>query len=98
MAEGLEIFDANGQQVFGPGSSNVTILGVATANKSNGSIVNSNLSRGAPVVISALPLGAGDIVYYMPIVTFSGNTMSWTYEVSGASYNSEFRIIYGVRA
>jgi len=96
MEAGLWIYDTSGGIRFGPGTSNVTILGVVETGKTNGSVTNALLSKGTPVFGGALPIGGTS--FAIPDVTFSGNTMSWTFRVSGANNNQPVRIIYGVRA
>ena len=98
MADGLAIWSEDGRLLFGPTTSNVTVLGIVNTGKSNGSINNPALSIGMPVVVQALA-SEGDITsFYMPRIQFSGSTLSWSFEVSGANYNVPARIIYGVRA
>lgn len=96
MEAGLWIYDDQGRERFSPGTSNVTVLGIIETTKSNGSITNPLLAKGTPIVVSAHAIAGTS--FTIPDITFSGNTMSWTFRVNGANYNQPVRIAYGVRA
>lgn len=96
MTAGIWIYEPDGVTVrVGPGTSNVTILGVVSTGTSSGSITNAMLSKGRPVVVSAVPINTTAFRY--PKIRFSGNTMTWTFDTAGSS-NAPMRIIYGIRA
>lgn len=93
----LRIYAEDGvTELFGPGTSNVTALGVVSTGKSNGSISHPLFARGRPVIISALPEAGTS--FTIPDIVISGTTISWTFNVSGANYNQPVRLAYGVRA
>jgi len=97
METGLWIYADDGTTVlFGPGTSNVTALGFVTTGKSNGSVTHPMFARGRPVVISALPLAGTS--FSVPDIVISGDTIAWSFDQSGASWNQPVRIGYGVRA
>lgn len=97
MEPGLWIYAEDGTTVlFGPGTSNVTVLGTVTTGKTNGSVSHPLFARGRPVVVSVLP--AEGTSWTIPDVVISGNSISWSFTVSGANYNQPVRIAYGVRA
>lgn len=97
MQAGLWLYDNQGRERFGPGVSNVTILGVVDTGQTNGSVTSSEFSKGTPVIISAYAL-AGSTTSLLPKITRTSNGIFWTFQVSGASGNLPFRIVYGVRA
>jgi hypothetical protein len=97
MEPALWIWAADGTTVlFGPGTSNVTALGIVSTGKSNGSVSHPLFARGRPVIISALPESGTS--YTIPDIVISGNTISWSFKVSGANYNQPVRLAFGVRA
>ena len=97
MEPGLWIYAEDGTTLlFGPGTSNVTVLGVVDTGKNNGAITHPLFASGRPVVVSALPVAGTS--YTIPDITISGTTITWAFRVSGASYNQPVRIAYGVRA
>lgn len=96
MEAGLWIYDDQNRLRFGPGTSNVTVLGIIETTKSNGSVTNPLLAKGTPIVVSAYAIAGTS--FSVPEITFSGNTMSWAFRVNGANYNQPVRIAYGVRA
>ena len=95
---GLYLYDDQGREKFSPATSNVTVLGIVNTGKSNGSVTNPVLAKGTPVIVASLPNDGSNATFNMPKVTASGTTISWTWKQSGANYNVEHRIVYGVRA
>nr|WP_303682672.1 hypothetical protein [Brevundimonas naejangsanensis] len=93
---GLWLYDAQGRQVSGPGTSNVTVLGVVDTGKVNGSVSHPGFALGRPCIVMAR--ATEGVTTWPPRITISGTTISWSYEVSGANLNQPFRIIYGVRS
>ena len=96
MEAGLWLYDDQGRVKFGPGTSNVTVLGVVETTKADGSITNPLFAKGFPIVVSAYATSGS--TFSVPNITFSGNTMSWKFRVTNAVYNRPVRITYGFRA
>lgn len=92
---GIKIWDANGVQIIGPNTSIGSIIGVVETNKINGSITNAKFSLGTPRVFACVPVSNSYVFASYPIITFSGNTMTWTYESPEFSGNPNMRILYG---
>lgn len=96
MDAGLWLYDSLGRERFGSDSSNVTILGAVETGKTNGSVSDPSFAKGTPIIISAYALSS--VTTALPKITKSSGGISWAFEVSGASGNIPFRIVYGVRA
>ena len=92
---GVKIWDKDGKLVVGPTTAVGSILGVTTTGGVNGSLSDSRFSQGTPRVFAALPVSGSASDLYMPIFSFSGNTLTWTYN-AGSFYRPDTRIIYGV--
>lgn len=90
---GIKIWSPDGKLLVGPDTSIGAIIGAVNTNGTNGSITDSRFSLGIPRVFSAIPVGS-TTYFWPPIITFSGNTMSWTYQES-SPHNPNLRIIYG---
>lgn len=96
MEPGLWIYAEDGTTLlFGPGTSNVTVLGVVDTGKNGGSINHPMFALGRPVVVSALP--AAGTSFTIPDISITGTTITWSFRVDGANYNQPVRIAYGVR-
>lgn len=93
---GLWLYDDQGRERFGPGTSNVTILGIINTGTTNGSVSNALLALGTPVIIGAFAQTGPTTA--LPTITKGGTTISWAFAVSGSPGNVPFRIIYGYRA
>ena len=91
MPLGLQVFDASGNVIVDTSTRLGRILGVTNTNTSTGSLVNSNFSTGTPFWY-AIPLLRND-VHFGPLITVSGNTLSWDYQ--GRTFVNH-RIVYGV--
>lgn len=94
---GLDVWDASGRHVFGTSTRCARLLGQVNTGTGNGSINDGRLTEGTPFfqIIST----AQNTLTYVPAVTFSGSTLSWTWPGSlDATYHSNCVITYGVFA
>lgn len=92
MGAGLQVFDASGEIVSDDSTQIGRVLGYVDTGTSDGSLTNATLAEGKPwYQIMGLDVG-----YYCLLaeVSFSGTTMSWTF--NGSTYKNSCRIIYGV--
>lgn len=91
MAAGLEVWNSSGVLVFSRTDRIGKALGIHLIPAGvNGSISNSNLSRGTPFWTLS-PTG----IYFFkgPTITVSGNTLSWDWEgIAGI----DMILVYGV--
>lgn len=91
MPAGLQVFDASGNLVTNITDRIGRVLGTIETGTSNGSVTGvSGFSTGTPFKMCVTLSGLG---YYMPTVTISGTTLSWTFPSGG---QSECIIVYGV--
>lgn len=95
MSAGLRIWSSTGVLLQDPSNRIGTLLGVTTTTKNNGSITDARFAQGTPAVFKVLP-STNARIFIPPKVTFSGNTMSWTFNTPGAAGNSPVRIMYGI--
>lgn len=82
-----------GEIIVDPNTRLGTILGVVTANKTNGSLVNAGFLKGEPfwcIINTDASVSLTGLK-----VSVSGSTMSWIYKNSGLSSNGIYRIVYG---
>jgi hypothetical protein len=93
VPQGLQIWDATSNLILDTTSRIPKLLGSTTVS-TNGNLNNSDFSTGTPYAL-VLPIteGVGEI-HTLPEVTFSGNTMTWTYV--GGMTNLQVLIIYGI--
>ncbi len=91
---GIKIWSPDGKLLVGPDTSIGAIIGAVDTNKVNGSISDARFSKGIPRVFSVLPIGTNGTLFWLPKITFSGNTMTWTYSFA-SNQNPNIRIIYG---
>jgi hypothetical protein len=94
MPAGFQTFDDSGAVDLDTSTRVATVINVVTTGKSNGSVTNAAFSKGEPFW-SAIPKG-GSWTVFAPKITVSGNTLSWTFNNSGASYNTDHDIVYGI--
>jgi hypothetical protein len=93
MPQGLQVWDAAGNVAIDTTSSVGTIVGSVAYGNTNGSATISEFSLGRPVWF-VLP-GTGGSSVYQPNITVSGNTLSWTWTISGSASNPPGVIAYG---
>lgn len=100
MAEGLQIWDAAGNNILDTTTRVGFVLGLVNIGKTDGYIENNNLGQGTPFY-TVTPYYEGLISLALPTVTISqvnGNwRLSWTWAQSGADSNSACQLIYGIR-
>lgn len=93
MPQGLQVFDASGNVVLDLGTSTGRFIGSVTTGSVGGSVTSAALATGTPFYTILLLSGA-DLGLKSPDVSFSGDTMTWTY--SGATAINNAIILYGV--
>lgn len=96
MEAGVWLYDSLGRERFGPGTSNVTLLGSVSTGKVNGSVSHPDFAKGTPVIVSATAESGTTV--FLPTITKSASAISWAFATSGALSNVPFRIRFGVRA
>lgn len=97
MEPGLWIYADDGVTVlFGPSTSNVTVIGVIETGRTNGSFTHALFQKGRPVIVSALPIAGAS--FSVPDITTSASGIAWTFPTPNANYNQPCRITFGVRA
>ena len=104
MAYGLRVWDASGNLIVDASTRLGRIIGwIPEAQAlSNGSITVPEFSEGTPFSLFLNPQAAVEFYsksqpvgpYGFPVVTFSGNTMSWTYDAN--IIRQPVAIAYGV--
>ena len=97
MPQGLQVWDSSGNLIVDTNSSLGVILGTHTITKSagNGSLSVGDLSLGTPFFTVITSTGT-----FYPIVSVSGSTISWTYDLFAQIYEpgtSTYTILYGYR-
>lgn len=93
MPQGLQINDEAGNLIVDITTRLNRVIGRVDVNKVNGSVSNAGFAEGIPYFVM---LGQ-DIGLVSPNVTFSGNTMTWTYDVVAPDeYKDNTIILYGV--
>jgi hypothetical protein len=95
MGLGLQIWDASGTQVLDTSWRMGRVLGQLTGITQNGSVNIPDLSQGTPWAFAFNTTGVGG-VGTNAYVTFSGTTMSWTFDSMASSSPFPTIIVYGV--
>lgn len=98
MSAGLKIWNADGSVRAGPGTPFGTILGVvADTTKFSGSksVPEFAQAGGTPSIFAVIPLESGNYIT-VPKISINSNSVSWTYDQSGANFNGRVMIVYGV--
>jgi hypothetical protein len=93
VAQGLQIFDASGNLILDLGDATGRFLGSIDTGNVDGSTTNAALTSGTPFAVVLLKSGS-TFGFKTPDVTFSGTTMSWTYD--GATSKNDATILFGV--
>jgi hypothetical protein len=98
MPAGLQTFDAQGNILIDTSTRVGTLLGTVATGKSDGSILVPAFSLGTPFwSITSLDSSS---TFYAPKVTAGfidgAYRLKWVFNVSGANYNNQFQITYGV--
>lgn len=94
MSFGMVVKNASGVTIIDENSKLARVLGTVYVPQTNGSLTDAGFATGVPfgaVVVADTLFGSKPGA---PTVTFSGNTMSWSYPYS--SMKSNVYIIYGV--
>ena len=94
MPAGLQIWDASGNLIFDTPTRCGRVLGTVTFGTMNGSVTNAQFAAGTPFwfVSQSSPGYAA----YQPTIAVVGNTLSWSWTVSGSTGNIGGTIIYGI--
>lgn len=93
MPAGLQIWDAAGRLQVDISTKLYRFIGAVSSGTSAGSIANDGLYQGTPFSFSVLSGSAG-FGAFGPIVTFSGNVMSWSFKPGTPAISAT--IFYGV--
>jgi hypothetical protein len=100
MGYGLQIFDASGVEVFGPGHQTVKFLGEATVGSTGvdtatGTITDARFTAyaGHTPFFAEVEGGNGTNLGYAAQWSFSGNDLNWSFP---QSTRPKTRIIYGI--
>lgn len=96
MEAGLWLYDSLGRERFGPGTSNITLLGVVVTGRVNGSVSHPDFAKGRPVIVSAMATEGPTSL--LPKITKSASGIAWSFASSNSNANVSVRILYGVRA
>ena len=95
MAVGLRLYDANGNTILDETYSTGRVMGIITVDYAvnpNGNISDDRFGLGIPFGFALSTLN------FPPVVTFSGNTMSWARSRNNAGQfptTGSYRIMYG---
>ncbi len=95
MPQGLRIFDENGDVVIDTSARLGRILGTTTISGSDGDVTNSGFGDGDPFWMVMRKISGGGSVK-PPRMTFSGTTLSWTYDGVSSGLRQHVILIYGV--
>lgn len=91
MAAGLQVWDANGDQIVDTTTRLGRIIGITTISTNTGSINDADFADGTPFFI-ATPTNVSS-PSFGPKLSMSGTTLSWDFE--GRTVSSH-RLVYGV--
>jgi hypothetical protein len=94
MAYGLKVWDSLGNVVLDTDTRVGRVIGTITTGTTNGSLTSAAFSQGSPFY-TVYTVG-GSSYEVQPYVQVVGTTLSWYWDTSGASYNANCIIIYGV--
>ena len=92
MIQGLQVFDASSRLVVNVTDRIPRTLGTIWTGTVSGSTSHSGLAQGDPW-FTMLGQEPG---FVSPEVTFSGNTMSWTFTSTVTDYRDSCLILFGV--
>ncbi len=93
MGQGLQVWDAAGNQIVDVSDRLGRVLGVTTlTGGTDGSVSNAGLATGTPFW-ACIPVATGAAP--TPGISVSGTTLSWDFE-AGIGYAPSYRLIYGV--
>lgn len=92
MPHGLRTWDASGNMVIDVSTRLTSIIGVASVTSSNGSVTNADFARGTPFwYFTNIPAGIAT-----PDVSFSGTTLSWTWNANTTFFpRGNMNLVYG---
>lgn len=77
MPSGIKIWDASGNVVFDTTVKAGRVLGQVSTGTANGSVTNADFSQGVGwFTVAPVATGLGT---YVPTVTLSGTTVSWSF-------------------
>lgn len=101
MPAGYQQWDASGNLILDTSTivgrffGKINIGGAGSAK--TGSVTNAKFSQGTPFYVAVNTLGV-DVEGYGVVITFSGNTMTWTYPQAGNTgpERPNATIVYGV--
>ncbi|RRU23567.1 hypothetical protein [Stenotrophomonas sp. 278] len=93
MIAGLEVNDAAGQPVISVTDRLPRTLGTVWTGTTSGSVGHAGLEQGEPW----FTILGQEIGYVSPEVSFSGTTMTWTFESAVTAFRDNCLILYGVR-
>ncbi|EXS68274.1 hypothetical protein BF95_11790 [Sphingobium sp. Ant17] len=93
MPSGIEIYDESGNLTVDRFTSLGRILGSVNTNGSSGFINHEGFATGQPLYFVYAQVSNNQWAYEWPDISFSGQTMSWSYQ-SNITVNNT--IVYGV--
>lgn len=94
MPQGLQCWDANGNQIIDATDSFTRILGyVVTGSSGSGTIIDENFTKATPWFVTFVTRKTVDPQGFS--VAISGNTLTWWFDHNN-SWQYPHRIIYGV--
>lgn len=100
MPAGLQIWDEAGNFILDTTSIVGRLIGTIDASAMSGSVNVVGLDQGTPFAIPIMDVGSGAQTYStisLPIVTFSGSTVSWTRQGIASGTPVSCQLILGVR-
>lgn len=95
MAQGLEIYDASGNFVMATSHFLGRILGVTIlTGGTNGSLTDAGFGTGAFPFWGCYPFAYAPT--FMPDISVSGNTLSWSFPSGGDWSGKYYMLFYGI--
>ena len=95
MPTGFECYDTQGRLTLSLSDSITRIIGTVDTGLANGSISVPALTSGRPFFITT-GLDSVKLDFYMPRVSVSGSTLTWTFVQATDNFRKACRIVYGV--
>lgn len=97
MPFGLQIWNANSELTVGLTDSLTKYVGTFALgeNSGNGSATYAGLAGGRPFAV-CWRTSTTPTMYFVPLITFSGTTVYWTYPGSSTSSRAAVRVVIGV--
>jgi hypothetical protein len=100
MPQGLQCFDENGNIILDVTGRITRVLGRFNTGTSPGSLVDPNLLAGTPWYFTQIPSSSVRDSCRQCVVSFQGDTLSWTFSVTNtqgvSTYNVPYIVTYGV--